>query len=82
MPVGNVLVGDARRHVEHDDAALAVDVVAIAETTKLLLTGSVPHIELDGAEVLKADLASVFEGELWPWSNTGRKNEGTGDLRW
>lgn len=29
MPVGDVLVSDAGRYVEHDDAALAVDVVAI-----------------------------------------------------
>ena len=42
VPVGNVLVGDTGGHVEHDDTALALDVVTIAETTKLLLTGSVP----------------------------------------
>ncbi len=52
MPVGNVLVCDAGRHIEHDDAALAVDVVTITETTELLLTSSIPDIELDGAEVL------------------------------
>jgi hypothetical protein len=53
VPVGNVLVCDAGRHVEHDDAAVAVDVVSIAETTKLLLTGSIPDIELDLAQVLQ-----------------------------
>lgn len=52
VPVGNVLVGNAGGHVEHDDTALAVDVVAIAQTTELLLTGRVPDIELDGAQVL------------------------------
>ena len=52
MPVGDVPVGDAGGDVEHDDSALAVDVVSISETTKLLLTGSVPHVELDLAEVL------------------------------
>lgn len=52
MPVGNVLVCDARGDVEHDDAALAVDVVSIAETTELLLTCGVPDVELDGAQVL------------------------------
>ena len=30
VPVGNVLVGDSGGNVEHDDAALAVDVVAIS----------------------------------------------------
>jgi hypothetical protein len=52
MPVGDVLVRDTRGHVEHDDTALAVDVVAITETTELLLTGGVPYIELDLAQVL------------------------------
>jgi hypothetical protein len=52
VPVGNVLVGDAGGNVEHDDTALAVDVVAVTETTELLLTGSVPHVELDLTEVL------------------------------
>ena len=52
MPVGDVLVCDTRGDVEHDDAALAVDVVAIAETAKLLLARRVPDVELDGAEVL------------------------------
>ena len=52
MPVGDVLVGDAGGDIEHDDAALAVDVVAITETAELLLAGSVPHVELDLAEVL------------------------------
>jgi hypothetical protein len=52
VPVGDVLVGDAGGDVEHDDAALAVDVVSIAQTTELLLPCSIPHVELDLAEVL------------------------------
>jgi len=51
MPVRHVLVCDARRHIEHDDAALAINVVAITETTELLLSSSVPHVELDSAQV-------------------------------
>lgn len=53
MPVGDVLVGDTGGHIEHDDAALAVDVVAIAQTTELLLSSGIPHIELDGTQVLE-----------------------------
>ena len=53
MPVGNVLVRNARSDIEHDDTALSVDVVAISETTKLLLTSSVPHVKLDLTKVLK-----------------------------
>jgi hypothetical protein len=52
VPVGNVLVSDTRCHVEHDNTALAVDVVSITKTTKLLLTSSVPDIELDRPQVL------------------------------
>lgn len=52
VPVGDVLVCDTRSHVKHDDTALAVDVVSVTETTELLLTCSVPDIELDGAKVL------------------------------
>lgn len=53
MPVGNVLICDTGGDIEHDDAALAVDVVTITETTELLLTGGIPDIELNLAEVLQ-----------------------------
>lgn len=52
MPVGDVLVGDTRSNIEHDDAALAVDVVSISQATKLLLTSGVPDVKLDLAQVL------------------------------
>lgn len=52
VPVGDVLVGNAGSHIEHDDTALAVDVVTITETAELLLTSGVPDIELDLTEVL------------------------------
>jgi hypothetical protein len=52
MPVGNVLVSDARCHIKHDDTALAVDVVTVTKTTELLLTGGIPHVELDLTVVL------------------------------
>ena len=51
VPVGDVLVGDAAGNVEHDDGALALDVVAVAEATELLLAGRVPDVELDGTAV-------------------------------
>ena len=52
MPVGDVLVGDSGCDIKHDDTALSVDVVSITKTTKLLLTGSIPNIELNLAQVL------------------------------
>lgn len=51
VPRGHVLVRDTRCHVEHDDGALALDVVAIAKTSELLLTGCVPHVECDRTAV-------------------------------
>ena len=70
MPVGNVLVCDTRGNIEHDDTALAVDVVAITETTELLLAGCVPDVELDLSEVLR---------NRW-WAS--RAALGAADVRW
>lgn len=81
VPVGDVLVGDSAGHIEHDDTALSLDVVTITETTKLLLSGSVPDVEADGTKVgveLKGvDLDtkggySSEQGRRLNWS--GRKN--------
>jgi len=51
VPIGNILVCDSRGDVKHDDTTLALNVVAITETTKFLLSGSVPDVETDGAKV-------------------------------
>jgi len=51
MPVRDIFVRDPGGDVEHDDTALALDVVAIPKTTELLLTGGIPHIEADCAKV-------------------------------
>lgn len=51
VPVGYVLVRDARGDVKHDDAALALNVVAVAQAAEFLLAGSVPDVEADGAKV-------------------------------
>lgn len=51
MPIGDIFVGDSRSDVKHDDTALALDVIPITETTKLLLAGSVPNVEADVAEI-------------------------------
>ena len=52
MPRWDVLVGDTGSNIEHDDTALAIDIVTISETTELLLTSGIPHVELDRAQVL------------------------------
>ena len=51
MPVWYVFVCDPRRDVEHDDTALTLDVIAIPEATKLLLTSGIPDVEADGSKV-------------------------------
>jgi hypothetical protein len=53
VPVGDVLIGDTGSDIEHDDAALPVDVITIAETSKLLLSCGIPDIEFDLAQVLR-----------------------------
>jgi hypothetical protein len=52
VPVGDVLVGNTGGNIEHDDTALAVDVVTITETSEFLLSCSIPDIELNVAQVL------------------------------
>lgn len=51
MPVGDVLIGDAGSDVEHDNTALALNIVTVTETTELLLASCIPHVEADGAKV-------------------------------
>ena len=53
MPVGHILICDARGDVKHDDSALSIDVVTIAKTSKLFLSGSIPDIELDRTKILR-----------------------------
>lgn len=60
MPVWYVLVCDSGCDIEHDDTALSIDVVSITETTELLLTSSVPDIELNWAQVLPRMLVLKF----------------------
>ena len=45
MPVGNIFVSHSGRDVEHDDGALALDVVAVTEAAEFLLAGRIPYIE-------------------------------------
>lgn len=51
MPVGNVLVRNFRRDIEHDQTTLALNIVSISQSTKLLLSGGVPNVEANGTEV-------------------------------
>ena len=50
-PHWHVLVGNATGHIKHDDGALALNVVSIAEASELLLARCVPHVELEGTTV-------------------------------
>lgn len=45
VPVGHVLVSDSAGDIKHNDGTLSLDVVSISETSELLLTGSIPHVE-------------------------------------
>ena len=52
VPGRDVLVSDTRGDIEHDDTALAIDVVSISEAAEFLLPSSIPDVELDGSQVL------------------------------
>jgi hypothetical protein len=52
VPVGDVLVGDTGGNIEHYNTALSINVVSIAKATELLLSCSIPDIELNIAQVL------------------------------
>lgn len=56
VPIGHILVCDSRSDIKHDDTALSVNVVAIAQATKLLLSCSVPDVELNLAQVLTPNI--------------------------
>ena len=45
VPLGHVGVSDTGAHIEHDDTAVATDVVTITESSKFLLTGSILDVE-------------------------------------
>jgi hypothetical protein len=63
MPVGDVLVGNTRCYIKHDDTAMSVDIVSITQTAKLLLTGGIPDVELNLAQVLPTiRQCSTFSG--------------------
>jgi len=51
MPVGNILIGNTRSDIEHNDTALALDIVTVSEATKFLLASGIPYVEADCAEV-------------------------------
>ena len=52
MPVGDVFIGDSGGNVEHDDTTMAVDVVSVTKASELLLSCSIPDIELNITQVL------------------------------
>jgi hypothetical protein len=56
VPVGNVLVRVSRRNVEHDNSAVAFNVVTVTETAELFLASGIPAV--------KANLSTVgVEGQ-------------------
>jgi len=63
MPVGDVFVRDSGRDVEHDDGALALDVIPVAQSPELLLAGGIPDVEFDGTPVGVEDEGVDFDSE-------------------
>ena len=45
VPLWDVLISDSRADVKHDDTTVTSNIVSISESSKLLLSSSVPNIE-------------------------------------
>ena len=91
VPLGDVLVGDSGAHIEHDDTAVASNVVAVSKSSELLLTGGVPNVEEDlslggeeghgvyldteGGDVLLLELSGEMSFDEGGLSNTSVSNE-------
>jgi hypothetical protein len=66
VPVGDILVSDAGGNIEHDDTTLAINVIPITETSKLLLSCGIPDIKFDFSQVLRD--VSKEKGTLGNWT--------------
>ena len=51
VPVRYRFVRDSCGDIEHDDRRLSADVVSVAQSSELLLTGSVPAVEYDVTDI-------------------------------
>lgn len=51
VPVWHIFVSNTGCHIEHDNGALALDVVSVAKPAKFFLAGGVPYVELDWPSV-------------------------------
>ena len=49
MPLRNILIGNTRSDVEHDDGTVGSNVVALPKTTQLLLPSSIPDNKTNGS---------------------------------
>lgn len=74
MPVGHILVGDSRCDIKHDDTALAIDIVSVTKTSKLLLPCSIPDIKLDVAQILRN--ISILQNGFGGWRTCCAESEG------
>ena len=65
VPVWNILVGDSRSDIEHDDGTLTLDIITISQTTKLLLTSGIPDVEANLTTV-RVELERMdFDTQSW-----------------
>lgn len=62
MPIWHVLVCDTWCHIEHDDAALPIDIISVTKTSKLFLSCGIPDIELDLTQVLLTSIRNESSG--------------------
>lgn len=51
MPVWYIFIGDSRGNIEHDDAALSLNIITVSQATKFLLTSGIPDVEREVTKV-------------------------------
>jgi hypothetical protein len=55
VPVGNIFICDTRSDIKHNDGALTLDVISIAQSSELFLPRSIPDIEFDRPSISMED---------------------------
>merc|ERR1719469_209315 len=65
VPIGDILVGDARSDVKHDDGTLTLDVITIAQTTEFFLSCSVPDVECQLPAICEELQGVHFHTQRW-----------------
>ena len=63
VPSRHIFICDTRCYIKHDYGTLALNVVAVTQATKFLLTGCVPYVESDWSAICGKSQRMNFDAE-------------------